>query len=86
MTGDSTSDVLERYLRENSLRPVESSELASGRNLVDAEIIDSLGIMVLLSFLEERFQVTFELDEMVLANFDTFPKLVAIVDRKRSGP
>jgi acyl carrier protein len=70
------------YLVENAARPVERDEVASARSLTDDGIIDSLAIMSMLDWLEVRFGVQFEPDEVVIGNFDTVAAIEAIVASK----
>lgn len=50
--------------------------------LIDQGIIDSMGIIVLLGFLEEKFSVTIEGDELLPENFATLAAISTLVDKK----
>lgn len=50
--------------------------------LIDQGIIDSMGIIVLLGFLEEKFAVTIEGDELLPENFATLAAISTLVDKK----
>lgn len=50
--------------------------------LIDQGIIDSMGIIVLLEFLEEKFDVTIEGDELLPENFATLTAISTLVDNK----
>lgn len=50
--------------------------------LIDQGIIDSMGIIVLLGFLEEKFAVTIEGDELLPENFSTLAAISTLVDKK----
>ena len=45
-------------------------------------VIDSTGILVLVSFLEEEFSITVEDEELIPENLDSVNNVVAYVERK----
>ena len=49
------------------------------------EIIDSLGVMELVSFIEEHYGVVIEEDEMLADNFRSLGAIGSLVDRKRNA-
>lgn len=68
------------------------SELASDResfepdqNLLSEGIIDSMGILKLVSFLEERFEIQAGDEDLVPENFESLNAMRAFVELKRSG-
>lgn len=50
--------------------------------LIDEEIIDSLGIFVLISFMEEEFNIKINPDEVLLDNFETIDTIKSLVISK----
>ncbi|MEG4167524.1 MULTISPECIES: acyl carrier protein [unclassified Microcoleus] len=50
--------------------------------LIEEEIIDSLGIFVLISFIEEQFNVRINPDEVVLDNFETIDTIKSLLMSK----
>jgi acyl carrier protein len=63
----------------------ERSEVDGNENLLAQGIIDSLAILKLVAFLEERFGVEVEDDDLVPENFGSIGQLRAFVERKRSA-
>lgn len=53
--------------------------------LLSGGIIDSIGIMSVILFLEQRFEVEIVDDDLDPANFDSIDQIVAFVERKRAG-
>ena len=51
-------------------------------SLLEAGIIDSTGILELISFLEERFKIRVSDDELVPENLDTIASLCAYLQKK----
>jgi acyl carrier protein len=63
----------------------DRESFAPDENLLAQGIIDSMGILKLVEFLEERFGIQTEDDEMVPENFESLEALRAYVERKRSA-
>ena len=55
------------------------------RRLAEAGIIDSTGVLELVQFLEETWEISVKDEEMVPANLDSLAKLEAFVKRKLGG-
>lgn len=60
-------------------------ELGEGDSLLDAGVLDSMAIVKLIAFLEERFGTTLTDDEFDPENFETLKAIEALVERKRAG-
>ena len=54
----------------------------SKANLLEEEIIDSLGVFTLVSFIEDRFGVSVEAEEVSLDNFETVDAVASLVQGK----
>ncbi|MEH2283893.1 MAG: acyl carrier protein [Nostoc sp.] len=50
--------------------------------LIEEEIIDSLGIFVLISFIEEQFHIKINPDEVLLDNFENIDTIKSLVMSK----
>jgi acyl carrier protein len=60
----------------------DSSTIDEDTNLLEQEIIDSLGIFTLIAFMEDRFGVRVEPEEVNLENFETLGAISSLVERK----
>ena len=52
-------------------------------NLLSKGVIDSLKMLDLISFIEQRFEVKIDEDEMMPDNFESVDAIVAFVQEKR---
>ena len=50
---------------------LDKEEISKVCNLISDEIIDSLGMIELISYLEKEFNIIFSEDDLVLDNFET---------------
>jgi acyl carrier protein len=58
-------------------KPLDDDE-----QLVESGIIDSLGVMSLLSFLEERFSIQIPSEDLVPENFATVATITTLVEHQ----
>lgn len=61
----------------------EASSLADDASLLDQGIIDSTGVLEIISFLETSFGLEVADAEMVPENLDSIERIAAFVARKR---
>lgn len=80
-TYNSLAEVVRSFLVETFLLGVDD-KFSDDESLLDAGIIDSTGVMELVSFLEERFQMTVADEELVADNLDSVNRVAAFVERK----
>jgi len=58
-------------------------ELQNGDNLLDSGVVDSLGILDLVAFLESEFGLQVSDDELLPENFQTVDRIAALVAKKQ---
>jgi acyl carrier protein len=64
----------------------ESADLTEDTSFLAEGIIDSMGSMELVAFVESEFKIKVEMSEVVVKNFDSIRKMVAFVRRKLGLP
>jgi acyl carrier protein len=74
-----------RYIQENFLYARPDRVVAEDEHLMERGIVDSMGMMELIAFLEERFAVQTGDDEIIESNFATLGRIAAFVARKRGA-
>jgi acyl carrier protein len=62
-----------------------ASELTDDLHLIDSGIIDSMGILELVTHLEKRYGIEIPDEEMVVENFDSIEHIAALVESKRNA-
>lgn len=75
---------LRRYILENHLFTDDDAALKDADSFLETGILDSTGIMELILFIEESFQLKVTDDEMAPENLDSVDSLVAYVERKQA--
>jgi acyl carrier protein len=60
----------------------QGDSLADAESFLESGIIDSTGVLELVGFLEERFVISIEDQELVPANLDSVDRVTRFVERK----
>lgn len=75
--------IKEYILQELSLEK-DISDIKEDEPLLEKEIIDSMGVLRLLAFLEENYGLLLSTEELNPQNFATLQNIVNLVERKLS--
>lgn len=59
------------YIEEDLLSGQSDIQLTADEDILTTGLIDSIGIMNLIAFLEEKFEVTIPAEDMTIENFMT---------------
>ncbi|MFC1783913.1 acyl carrier protein [Planctomycetota bacterium] len=62
----------------------DGAQLIEDTSFLEDGIVDSTGILELITFLEETFLITVEDDEMVPENMDSVNRIVSYLEKKLS--
>ena len=73
---------LRQFIIQNFLFGKDDESLAASDSLLDRGIIDSTGVMELVSFLEEKYQITLQDEELTPENLDSIERMVRLISRK----
>ena len=73
---------LRQFIAETCFIGEGSDDLADADSFMENGVIDSTGILELTSFLEERFEITVEDDDMIPDNLDSIDNLVRYLGSK----
>lgn len=74
---------LRRFLADKFLFG-DGGPLGAEESLVDAGIIDSMGILELIAHLEEHYHIKVNDDELVSENLDSIANIRAFLEKKMS--
>jgi acyl carrier protein len=68
--------ILEEFVPDGDIDVEDST------NLLEEEVVDSLGIFTLVSFIENKFNVSIDAEEVNLDNFETLSSITKLVESK----
>ena len=78
----SVEEVVREFIVVNFLFGDTQRKLSNDDSLLEHGIIDSTGIMELVFFLEDKYSIEIEANELVPANLDSINKTVDFIKRK----
>ena len=70
------------FIADNFMMGSKAAKFADGDSFLDHHIIDSTGFLELITFLEEKFGIQVEDDEMIPENLDSLDSIQAYVAKK----
>ncbi len=68
--------ILEEFVPDGDI------DVEDNTNLLEEEVVDSLGIFTLVSFIENKFNVSIDAEEVNLDNFETLESITKLVESK----
>lgn len=75
---------LRQYIQDNFMMGLSSQAIGDDDSLLDNNVIDSTGVLELIAFLEEKFQIKVEDAELLPENLDSISALAGFVHRKQA--
>ena len=79
-----TEDEIRRFIVEELSTNGGDDQITDDYPLLERNVLDSLSLFQLVSFLEEDFGVEVQDEELVPANFGTIRDIARLVDDKRA--
>ena len=77
----SNIDTAREFIVENFLFG-DGQQLQDDTSFMESGIIDSTGILELITFLEEKYEIKIEDDELIPENLDNLQNVARFIDRK----
>ena len=75
-------DIISGFIRNNFLLNNNRDNIDENLSLYENRIVDSTGILEVVDFLEEKFGIKINDDELVPDNLDSLNKMTVFVKRK----
>ena len=77
---DQIKEEVRTYLKEASLS--NSDNIKDDTLIFDSGILDSMGLLFLIEFLNEKFEISIEDEELLPENFETVNSITEFVQKK----
>ena len=77
-----SNDIIRTFILSELIAGDSKKDLADTEHLIESGIIDSFGIMALLSFVEEKFSIQVSGDDLVPENFASIASISALIAQK----
>ena len=78
------ADQLREYIENDVIEPGSVTQLTNETQLWDEELIDSMGIMMLIAHIESEYDVDVEVEDVDVENFKSVNKIAALVERRQA--
>jgi acyl carrier protein len=76
---------LRQFIVENFLYGQDDDDFKDNVSFLDKGLIDSTGVMELVSFIEEKYGLAVDDEELIPDNFDSIEKLSAFMTKKMNN-
>jgi acyl carrier protein len=76
---------IRQYVADNFLFSDDGYQLSDDVSFLEEGIVDSTGVLELVMFVEDTFNITVQDEEIVPENFDSVSRLAAYTRRKTAG-
>ena len=73
---------IKNFIIENFIIDESTATLDNDQSFLESGIIDSTGILELVSFLEEHYTIKIEDEELIPGNLDSVNNVVGFINRK----
>ena len=80
---DTRADIRD-FILDNFMMGRDPQELTDSGSLLELGIIDSTGVLELVGFMEEKFDLRVEDEDLVPENLDSVNNLVEYIEHKRA--
>ena len=81
-TNQSIRDAIVSYVLENHISKYNEDTLPLGQSLFDLDVLDSMGIIELIAFMESNWSIVVEDSEITSENLGSINKMVGLVSKK----
>lgn len=73
------------FVRDNFPVSTADGELPIDESLLESGVIDSIGVLSLVTWIEQEFDIVVADEDVVPENLDSIARIVAFVDRKAAA-
>lgn len=79
---ENVKDVIMNFIKENFIMGRSEIDLKSDQSLLESGIIDSTGVLELVMFIEEKYSIKIEDEELVPENLDSIDNIIKFLKTK----
>jgi len=80
---ESNAEIIRTFIRERFLYDRPEVTLTADLPLVEQRLIDSLQLMQLVQFLQDRFGIAIDIMDLVVENFASIDTMAAFVEKQK---
>ena len=76
---------IRQFITEDMLFNADGFDYGDDDSLLEAGIVDSLGVMELVTFMDRKYQINVPPEDISPENFDSVKRLAAYIRRRHAG-
>jgi len=80
-----TIEILRQFIMENLVTEYELGNLDENQSLFETGIVDSMGILKVVAFIETEFQIQIDDEDLLPENFETLFYLAEMISKKNGS-
>ena len=80
-----TKEKIREFVAENYLFTSNGFNMGDQESFLESGVVDSLGVLELVAFVEDSFGIEVPDDDVIPANFDSVDNLAAYISRKQGS-
>lgn len=81
---DKTEEAIREFLAENFILDQQGGRLDASESLTGLGVLDSMGVLELIMFIEEEFNIKVPDEDTLPENLDSVAGLVSYIERRRN--
>lgn len=81
----STDDTIMTFITEELSQQRPPEQLTATTQLLENEVIDSMGIIQIVGFIEDEYGIVLDDDDLSVDNFATVAAISALIEEKRTA-
>ena len=85
MAATSDREAVREFIAKKLAKSREQALVADSENIIETGLLDSLGVMQLVPFIEETFSVTVKDEDIVPENFESVDAISAYIEKAKQG-
>jgi acyl carrier protein len=86
MSTDSNREIIRNFIKKNLVKKQEHLEINDQDNIIENGVVDSLGLIKMVNFLEEKFSLRLGDEDIVPENFESIESISILLERTMNRP
>jgi acyl carrier protein len=86
MSTDSNREIIRNFIKKNLVKKQEHLEINDQDNIIENGVVDSLGLIKMVNFLEENFSLRLGDEDIVPENFESIESISILLERTMNRP
>lgn len=84
MSRDDIKGSIREFFERDLLKRSQVDHVSDNDNVISSGVVDSLGIVKIISYLENTFSIVIDDTDLVMENFETIESIATFVERCKS--